>query len=127
MADDILILSGSILHLQYKFNALKSFLIQIGLDGHNGLPDLQLSDGHLKWVDCIKYLEVWIVEGKWFKIDCTVHRTKFLSAVFGILCDHMSEAIIWQVINQSCLPVLLYEMESVYLCPEQVNNFICCS
>ena len=34
----------------------------------------------------------------------------------------MSEEIFWQVFNQSCSPVLLYGLESVYIYPEQTNN-----
>jgi hypothetical protein len=86
-ADDILLLSGSMLQLQsmlnicveygeefdLKFNALKSFLIQIGLVDHHDLPDLELGDRFLKWVECIKYLGVWIIEGKFFKVDCNMN------------------------------------------------------
>ena len=68
-ADDMLLLSGSILHLQIllniyfdfgvefdiTFNASKSILIQLGLDNSDSLPVLSLDTGWLQWADRIKY------------------------------------------------------------------------
>ena len=123
-ADDILLLSGSLLQLQCMldicydyglkfdilFNSDKSFLLQIGLVDHHSLPSLALGLSCLKWVDKIKYLGVWIVAGKRFHVDCTLSRTKFLGAVFGVLqkCGGISEEIKWNVLCHSCLPVLTY-------------------
>ena len=71
-ADDILLLSGSIIHLKFminicteyglnfdiKFNQSKSFLFQIGLDINEVLHDLHLCGIALKWVKCLKYLGI---------------------------------------------------------------------
>ena len=98
-ADNMLLLSGSILHLQIllnicfyfsvefdiTFNASKSFLIQFGLNNSNDLPVLSLGIGCLLWADRIKYLGIWFEGGKFFKVDCTVNRTTFLDSVFGIM------------------------------------------
>ena len=95
----MLLLSGSILHLQVllnicfnfglefdlTFNASKSFLIQYGLDSSEGLPVLSLGNGCLHWVDRLKYLGVWLVCWKHFNVDCTINRTKFLGSVFAIM------------------------------------------
>ena len=83
----MLLLSGSILHLQIllnicfdfgvkfdiTFNASKSFLIQFGLDNSDSLPVLSLGTGCLQWADQIKYLRIWLEGDKVFKVDCTVN------------------------------------------------------
>ena len=85
-ADDRLLLSGSILHLQIllnicfdfgvefdiTFNASKSFLIQFGLDNNDSLPVLSLSTGCLQWADRIINLGIWLEGGKVFKDDFIV-------------------------------------------------------
>ena len=137
-ADDMLLLSGSILHLQIllnicvdygldfdlTFNASKSFLIQFGLVNSNTLPVLSLGAGCLHWVERIKYLGVWLVEGKCFKVDCDVNRTKFLGSVFGIMqrCSKVSEEILWNIISKCCLPTLLYGVDSLSLRVDQVHK-----
>ena len=98
-ADDMLLLSGSILHLQVllnicfdfdvefdiTLNASKSFLIHFDLDNSDSLPVLSVGTGCLLWADRIKYLGIWLEGGKVFKVDCTMNRTKFLGSVFGIM------------------------------------------
>jgi len=137
-ADDILLLSGSILHLQCMldlcgdfgvefdilFNQKKSFLLQVGLDSNVVLPQLVLSNVCLQWVDRIKYLGVFTVAGKTFCVDSSCNRTKFLSAVFGILqkCGKVSEEIKFNVIKHSCLEVLLYGVDAVSLKSSQVQK-----
>jgi hypothetical protein len=137
-ADDILILSGSIWHLQFmlqicedygvefdiKFNQSKSFLCQFGLDHNVILPELFLCGIALCWVDRLKYLGVWLVSGKKFHIDASVNCTKFLGSVIGIMqkCGRVSEEIKWHVIQHSCLPILLYGVDSVVLHNEQIRK-----
>jgi hypothetical protein len=98
-ADDILLLSGSILQLQamldvcsvygvefdIKFNQAKSFLFQTGLNVNTVLPSLCLCNVKLQWVERLKYLGVWLISGKKFRIDAAVNCTKFLGSVLGIL------------------------------------------
>jgi hypothetical protein len=137
-ADDILLLSGSILHLQCMldicscfgaefdivFNHKKSFLMQVGLDVDVVLPQLSLSGVLLQWVNRIKYLGVWFVSGRSFSIDPACNRTKFLGSVFGILqkCGNVSDDVKWNIIQRSCLPILLYGVDSVTLKAGQVQK-----
>jgi esterase/lipase superfamily enzyme len=137
-ADDILLLSGSVLHLQCMldlcsdfgtefdmlFNQKKSFLLQVGFNVSVALPQLILTNAYLQWVDRIKYLGVYIVAGKTFCVDSSCNRTKFLSAVFGILqkCGKVSEEIKFNVIQHSCLEVLLYGVDAVSLKSLQVHK-----
>jgi exonuclease III len=137
-ADDILLLSASILHLQCMlklcgdygndndilFNQKKSFLLQVGLDTNVVLPQLVLNNVFLQWVDRIKYLGVYIIAGKSFSVESSYNRTKFLSAVFGILqkCRNVSEEIKFNIIQHSCIEILLYGIDSLSLKPCHVHK-----
>jgi hypothetical protein len=78
----------------------------------------------LQWVERLKYLGVWLISGKKFRIDAAVNCTKFLGSVLGILqkCGRISDEIKWQVVQHSCLSILLYGVDSVLLCPEQIRK-----
>ena len=88
------------------------------------LPQLMLSNANLQWVERIKYLGVYIVAGKSFSVDSCCNRTKFLSAVFGILqkCGKVSEEVKFNVIQHSCLEVLLYGVDALSLKQCQVQK-----
>ena len=78
----MLLLSGSILHLQIllnicfdfgvefdiTLNASKSFLIQLGRENSDSLPVLSLGTGCLQWADRIKYLGICLGEAKFSKL-----------------------------------------------------------
>ena len=137
-ADDILLLSSSILHLQamlnictdyglefdIKFNQKKSFLLQFGLDQDIVLPDLFIDRIALSWVVKIKYLGVYLVAGKHFCVDVSTNCIKFLGSACSILqkCGAISEERKRHVINHSCLAMLLYGVDSVHLSSEQVQK-----
>ena len=137
-ADDILVLSASIFHLQgmldlcytygvefdTKFNQAKSYLLQVGSSSHHSLPNLMLNNVASNWADRIKYLGKWIVAGKKFYVDMTINNRKFLGAVCGILqkCGHLSEEIKWNIIQYSCCPILFYCLNSINLNTEQVRK-----
>ena len=78
---------------------------------------MSLNNVVLQWVDRLKYLGVWLCAGKSFKVDYEVNRTKFLSSVFAILqkTASVSEEIKWNVIQHSCIPLLLYGIDSLCL------------
>jgi hypothetical protein len=99
-------------------------LIQIGHADHQYFSDLQLGDRFVKRVESIKYLGIWLIEGKCFKVDCNMNTTKFLGAVFGILqkCSHVSEELVWNIINQCCLPILLYGIDTFCSYANQVHE-----
>ena len=71
----------------------------------------------------LKYLGVWFRAGKSFSVDHCINRTKFVSTVFGILqkCGNISE-ILWNVIQCSCLPIMLHDIDSVHLQAAQVQK-----
>ena len=114
----MLLLSGSILHLQIllnicfnfdvkfdiTFNASKFFLIQFGLDNSGSLPVLSLGTGSSQGSDRIRYIGIWLVGGKVFKVDCAVNRAIFLGSVFGIMQKFrkVCEEILYNIISEFC-------------------------
>jgi Reverse transcriptase (RNA-dependent DNA polymerase) len=137
-ADDIILLSASILHLQsmlcicsdfgiefdVKFNPNKSHLLQIGLDTAVKLPELLFCNVCMKWSVQIRYLGVFINAGKKFSISTDVSRRKFLGSVYAILqkCKHMSEEIKCHIIQHSCLPILTYGVDSLRLSKQKLHE-----
>ena len=107
-----------------SFNPVKSVAMQIGLREDVILPSLLLNKVVLQWVVRLKYLGVFITSGIKFTVDCSVNRTKFLGSVFGILqkCSYVSDEIKWNVVQHSCLPILLYGVDSVHLSRSQVYS-----
>jgi hypothetical protein len=141
-ADDILLISASVIHLQYmldicvtygvefdiKFNAVKSHLIQIGLDISIVLPPLQLGDASILWTNQIKYLGVLINAGKRFAVCTDICRRKFLSSSFSILqrCSKISEEIKSQALLHSCLPILSYGVDILSINKRQLHDMSVC-
>ena len=130
-ADDILLLSGSVIQLEkmldicydyginmdISFNANKFHLIHVGQDYKNELPLLRLGETLLSWVNEFKYLGCVIRTGVKLQVAVDINCRKFLSASYAILqkCAGLSEEILCQIINTRCLPILLYGLESFQL------------
>ena len=137
-ADDILLLSASVIQLQsmldicyeygvqfdIKFNALKSNLLQIGLDVTVKLPILNLGESIINWSSQIKYLGILIAAGKRFCVESDYCRRKFLSSVFAILqhCNNISEEINCNIIAHSCLPILCYGVDVLSLSSKKIHD-----
>ena len=110
-------------------------MFQIGLDINEVLPDLYLCGVALKWVKRLKYLGVWLSAGKRFTVDSSLNCTKFVGSTISLLqkSASLAEEIKWHVIQHSCLPLLMYGIDSVILCSEQIrklsvayNNIVRC-
>ena len=137
-ADDIILLSASVAHLQLmlnicsefaatsdlNFNNKKSHLMKIGPILGLNLPSLILGGDKLDWVDEVKYLGVVFNAGKKLTVDVNVNCRKFLGASFAILqkCKYLSEEILCKLILTNCLPMLLYGIDSICLKVEQVRK-----
>ena len=139
-ADDILLLAPSIYSLQtlltscenklrslgLEINVKKSMAIRIGPRFNVVCPPLLMSDGRqVQWVDCIRYLGVYIKSSRYFR--CLFDRAKrsfyrSFNAVFGKIGRSASEEVILQLISSKCLPCLLYGLD---VCPanrSEVNS-----
>lgn len=130
-ADDLLLLSGSIIDLQFmlnlcgsigselgiSFNCNKSKCIYIGPNTLHSIGSLYINDSKLEWVKQVKYLGVWICFGKSFSIDLSETRRKFFMSVNCIIskCKYTSDLVKLELIESHCLPILLYATESLNL------------
>ena len=98
-ADDLILLSGSMLHLQLmldecsstgqqldiKFNNVKSKCLIVGPTHVKDLPPMYIDGRPMCWEMKLKYLGVWIISGKRFDIDHSETRRSFFASVNGIL------------------------------------------
>lgn len=139
-ADDILLLAPSIYSLQtllticenklrsldLEINVKKSMAIRIGPRFNAVCPPLLMSDGRqVQWVDCIRYLGVYIKSSRYFR--CLFDRAKrsfyrSFNVVFGKIGRSASEEVILHLISSKCLPCLLYGLD---VCPanrSEVNS-----
>ena len=137
-ADDILLLSGSLSHLQLMldicvnfadnndimFNHKKSNLFQIGLSADTILPQLSLGCNELKWISELKYLGVVFMCGKKLLVNTDLQCRKFLGTAFALLqkCGHLSEEILCKVILTHCLPLMLYGVDSIFITKDQIRK-----
>ena len=131
-ADDILLLSASVIQLQSMLNKCSELGNHLGIKfnetnfkciviGHNKFcapfGNLDINNCTLKWESKMKYLGLWFCSGKQFKIDFTDTRRKFFSSVNSILynCKYASEPCKLQLVEAHCLPILMYAIESLSL------------
>jgi hypothetical protein len=137
-ADDLLLLSSSVVELQCMldtcsevgsqlsilFNNSKSKCLAIGPNNVDNLASLTLNGNTLQWVDKLKYLGVWICADKYFNIDLSETRRKFFQSVNSILskCKHTNELVKLQLLENHCLPILLYATECIHLKLSQIKE-----
>ena len=132
-ADDILIISPSILGLQnlYDFcelffskldlsiNAKKSFCVRIGPRYNiNCVNITSNSGGRIAWTEKIRYLGIFILNAAKFKASNEESRRAFhrsLNAIFGRVGRVASEHVTLHLVNSKCLPMLLYATEACKL------------
>ena len=128
-ADDVLLIFSSVFDLQrmldlcsiednylgIKFNYKKSNCICIGPRRFTTLFTLYLSGMPLAWCEKIKYLDVYIIGGKSFKVDTSRMRRNFFASVNEILskCSKASDISKLFLCETHCLPILIYAVESI--------------
>ena len=127
-ADDLILLSASILNLQcmleicsntgkelgLKFNTLKSNCLHIGPSIICNKPDLILDNQIIGWCKKIKYLGIWINSNVHFDIDISDCRRKFFMSVNTVFAKtkFTFDMVKLNIIESSCLPILMYGAES---------------
>lgn len=128
-ADDLLLVSSSVIELQSMldstgdigssiglvFNCSKSNCLSIGRTKFSMLASLTINETIIQWVDNIKYLGVTISSGNFFKTDLSTTRRRFFASVNSILSKSKftSDLVVLQLMESHCLPILLYAIESV--------------
>ena len=141
-ADDLILISASILNLQcmldictitgnelgIKFNSAKSNCIHIGASTFNVLPDLLIDNQIIVWSNKIKYLGVWIKSNVHFETDILDSRRKFFMSVNTVLtkCKLTCDMVKLQILESYCLPLLLYGSESGLLDDHMLSMLNCC-
>ena len=124
-ADDVLLVSASVVKLQkmldlcfefandngLKFNSVKSGCLVFGKGFDNcKLADMTIGNECINWVPSYMYLGLKIVSGRQFSVDVDGRRSKFCAAVNSVLSHKtsLSEECIMHIIKTQCLPVLGY-------------------
>lgn len=141
-ADDLLLLSGSLLNLQsmldlcsqtgkelgIKFNGAKSKCICFGKTNIVHLPDMLLDGLTLNWCSNLKYLGISITSGSHFNVDVSECRRKFFmsaNSVFSktnLVCDLVK----LNILESFSLPLLLYGADSGILDDKQITVLNTC-
>ena len=138
-ADDLIILSISLLHLQslvdicvhefksigMSINLLKSACLRVG-PRHAAVCQLIIIDQvPLKWVQEIKYLGIYLLSGKNFSFNLQPVKQKFfkaLNGIFGKIGLKTSPAVLCSLINSYCVPILIYAAEALDWSKKLLNS-----
>jgi hypothetical protein len=137
-ADDLLLLSGSVLELQrmldccgevgrdigLNFNSNKSHCMVIGPFKVSTPLPMSINGALIMWTDKIKYLGVNIISDVKFTIDLAETRRKFFVAVNTILskCKYSTDVVKLELMESHCLPILLYGLECLNLKAAQIKE-----
>ena len=78
------------------------------------------------WANQIKYLGIYVLGGKYFKVDTSTMRRNFFASVNGILskCPRDSDITKLFLSGTHCLPGISYADESLNLLPSQYKEII---
>ena len=76
------------------------------------------------WVNQIKYLGIYVIGGKYFKVDTSTMRHNFFASMNGILskCLTVSDITKLCLCETHCLPVITYAVESLNLLSSQYKQ-----
>lgn len=139
-ADDILLLAPSIRSLQklldicecelrlldLAINSKKSVCIRIGPRYSADCVELVTADGvKLKWVATLRYLGIYFLSGKTFRVCFDNAKKNFyraFNAVFGRIGRAGSEEVILSLIKSKCLPSLLFGIEACPLNKTEIRS-----
>jgi hypothetical protein len=136
-ADDLMLVSASVLQLQImldvcssagielgiEFNSKKSCCMMIGPNLYKPV-DMYLNGVTIAWVDKVKYLGVVLCARNKFSVDMSEIRRNFFMLVNSILfhCKGTSELVKLELLEKHCLPILLYSVEVLDLGNAEIRN-----
>ena len=84
-----------------------------------------LSGVNIPWVKEIRYLGIYILQSRTFKCSLSMHRRAFYcsaNAIFGKVGRVASEDVVLQLINNKCMPSLLYGLEACPLAKSELSS-----
>ena len=92
------------------FNCKKSCLFKVGVSYNDDVDNLHINGGDICWVDKLKYLDIYVVRGRFFKMDTYWIIRKFYTAVKAIHCHTSSvqETSRLYLYEAFTLPILTY-------------------
>jgi hypothetical protein len=141
-ADDIILLSPSVMGLQYMldscvdfgsrndiiFNSKKSVCLIVGNRDCVVKCNMSLGGSDLSWTSKLKYLGVHFIANKNLIVDVLPIKCKFYAALNSILCKCKSaaEPVKIQLIKSFCLPLLSYCAGAVELTNKSLNCLSVC-
>ncbi len=128
-ADDILLISRSVVSLQtlvdivanglaklgLLLNVAKSYCLRVGQRFDACCAPIQVSSRCIPWTNLVKYLGVYIIAAKRFACTFDAAKRHFNSGVnviisrVGVYCDL---PVLTRLINSKCLPSLIYGAEA---------------
>ena len=127
-ADDVILLSGSVVKLQlminicysyavewkFTFNGKKSCRMVFGRDFYDKLPQMVTGREDIKWADSCVYLGVELKAGRTFTTLAKRNRRKFCASVNDVISnsDFLSEECVLEIIQKQCLPILMFSAEA---------------
>ena len=131
-ADDLVLISQSISHIQALINICctelnecdlvincnKTSCIRIGPRHNETGAKLYLDDTQLSWKKEMRYLGVFIFSSRYCSISLQPPKQKFYRATNGILgkiVNTKNPSVILSLFNSFCVPVLLYGLEAFNL------------
>ena len=137
-ADDLLLLSSSVIDLQsmlnilcgmvgdklgIKFNGSMFKCLAIGSIKSHKLA-LSICNDDIQWVNSLKYLGITVQASNKFCIDLSDTRRKFFISVNNILnkSKRVSDMTKLNLAKSHCLPVLLYGVDSMNLPKKQLKD-----
>ena len=141
-ADDILLLSPSLIGLQTMINQCsiscnnlslcinhsKSFCIVFGRASKFKLPDIMINNSTISWVDRIKYLGLHIVKGAKFSVSIDIPKRNFYIAFNTIISRvrHLDQLLQLSLVESYCVPLLTYAGNAVQYTNKQLSDLNVC-
>lgn len=140
-ADDLILLSASIIELQamlqicdvfalefgISFNAQKTLCVALGKKRRLVACNLVLNNEPVQWADKFKYLGVTFVAGDCLCPDCSLPKCKFYGACNGILNNcSQQEPVKLQLLKSFCQPLLTYSLGALNIDKTMRNKLSVC-
>jgi hypothetical protein len=128
-AVDLIVMSSSIMLLQRMvdicvahaendlnmlFNVKKSAVIRIGPAFRSNCASVMINGNCIGYVKLVRYLGVWIVSGKSFKLSVSESKSAFYKSVNALLTkakNKFDDIVMLQLITSFCRPLLVYGAE----------------
>lgn len=141
-ADDFLLLSASVTHLQkmldmccehakdidIEFNPKKCCLLKIGKHCRTNIGNLNMNGCDIVWMDKIKYLGVYLTSSRSMTIDVSLVVRKFYAAANAILgrSKNVHEITRLCLLESYTLPILTYGCEGLDMSTTSLNKLNVC-